>query len=326
MDRAARNLLALAAIVLTLAAYGLCGFIAYGVKPMFDGRTGDDGLGPLAVIGLGVLLATSIYRGGGTFRRRAAATRDLSRRLGTAQPPPTTPLLDAARGAGLAGRVTLLDSNECCCFVYGMVAPRVAISSGLLARLSPDELRATLEHERYHVEGLDPLRSALADAAVDAMFFLPALGTLRARYEAARELAADRRAIDASGTRPLAGALLKAVEGGAIEHPATISLAASQTIDSRLTQLETGRAPRPAGWERRKLAASALGAGAFLVLLAAAPPAAGGSADVSRELGPASLLEGAILCLLPLALTVTLLFGRLRTHSARGLGPRDAAT
>jgi hypothetical protein len=77
MDRAARNLLALAAIVLTLAGYGLCGFVAYGLVPLLEGRVGDDGVGLLAVVGLGTLLALSIHRGGRTLWRQAAATRDL---------------------------------------------------------------------------------------------------------------------------------------------------------------------------------------------------------------------------------------------------------
>jgi Zn-dependent protease with chaperone function len=321
MDRAARNLLALAAIVLTLTAYGLCGLIAYGIMPLLEGRTGDGGVGLLAVVGLGMLLALSIYRGGRTLRREAVATRELSRRLDATTLAVPIQLLLAARDVGLAGRVSLVDSSECCSFVYGAVVPRVAISSGLLARLAADELRAALEHERYHVERLDPLRSALAGAAVDATFFLPALRTFRGRYEAARELAADRRAVEIAGTRPLAGALLKAVEGGVPERPATISLAAPQLIDLRLAQLETGREPRSAGMDRRSLGASALGACVFLILLAGAPLAVGGGGDLSRELGPASLLEGAALCLLPLAAMTALIYRHLSARSTRTLLP-----
>jgi Zn-dependent protease with chaperone function len=69
------------------------------------------------------------------------------------------------------------------------------------------------------------------------MFFLPALRMLGVRYEAARELAADRRAVGIVGPRPLAGALLKAIEGAPVDRPATIPLAARRSIDSRLVQL-----------------------------------------------------------------------------------------
>jgi Zn-dependent protease with chaperone function len=315
MDRAARNLLGLATIVLILAAYGLCGLVAYGVVPLLEGRTPSDGVGLLAVVGLGLLLGCSTYRGGRSLQRQAVATRELSRHLDASALTAPIRLLLAADDAGLANRVSLMGSNECCSFVYGAVKPRVAISSGLLARLSTDELRAALEHERYHVERLDPLRSAFADAAVDAMFFLPALQTLRGRYEAARELAADRRAMEIAGARPLAGALLKAIEAGGPDRPATMALAAPQSIDSRLVQLETGREPRSAGIDRRGLGASALGACVFLILLAGAPLAVGGSADFSRELGPASLLEGAALCLLPLAAATAAIYRHLSTRA-----------
>ncbi len=70
-----------------------------------------------------------------------------------------------------------------------------------------------LEHERYHVCNLDPLKAVLVQALSAALFFLPALDALRGRYVAGREFAADRRAVAACGRRPLAGALLKVVRG-----------------------------------------------------------------------------------------------------------------
>jgi Zn-dependent protease with chaperone function len=315
MDRAARNFLALAAISLALAAYGICGLVAYGIVPLLQGRGPGGAVGVLTVLGLGVLLGVSIMRGCRTLRRQTSAARGLSRRVDRAALAIPPRLLLAAREAGLSDRVTLLDSTEPCSFVYGVLAPRVVISSALLSRLSDVELRGALEHERYHVQSLDPLRDALADAAVDAMFFLPAMRTLGARYEAARELAADRRAVGIVGPRPLAGALLKAMEGAPAERQATIPLAARRSIDSRLIQLETGREPVPAGIDIATLGATTLGAGVFVALLVAAPLAIGGGGELSRELGPASLLEGAAYCLLPLAAASVLVYRRLTSRA-----------
>jgi Zn-dependent protease with chaperone function len=314
MDRAARNFLALAATVLVLAAYGICGLVAYGIVPLLDGRGPGGAIGVPAVLGLGALLVFSIMRGGRTLWRQAAASRGLSRRIDRATLAIPPRLLLAARAAGLAGHITLLDSTEPCSFVYGMLAPRVVISSALLSRLSTVELRAALEHERYHVQSLDPLRSALAGAAVDAMFFLPALRTLAARYEAARELAADRRAVGIVGPRPLAGALLKAMEGVPSERLAAVPLAARRSIDARLIQLETGREPALMGVGAGTLGATALGAGVFVALLVVTPLAIGGGADLSRELGPASLLEGAVYCLFPLAAASAAIYRRLSSR------------
>jgi Zn-dependent protease with chaperone function len=321
MDRAARNFLGLAAIVLTLAAYGLCGLVAYGIVPLLEGRGSEGPIGVLAVLGLGVLLAISITRACRTLGRQAAATRELSSRIDRAALAPPTRLRLAAGEAGLADRVTLFDSTGSCSFVYGLLAPRVAISSDLLSRLSEAELRAALEHERYHVQSLDPLRSALTDAAVDAMFFLPALRTLGVRYEAARELAADRRAVGIVGPRPLAGALLKTMEGAPVDRPATIPLAAWRSIDSRLVQLETEREPCLAGIDPGALGATAVGACVFVLLLVGTPLTIGGGADLSRELGPASLLEGAVYCLLPLAVASAVISRLLSSRVLRSSLP-----
>jgi Zn-dependent protease with chaperone function len=316
MDRAGRNFLALAAITVALTAYGVCGVVADGIVPLLEGRVPGGLIGVLPVLGLGVLLVFSLGRGARTLWRQVAATRELAHRIDRAAAAMPPRLLLAAREAGLADRVAFLDSTEPCSFVYRLLAPRVVISSGFLSRLSDIELRATLEHERHHVESLDPLRSALADAAVDAMFFLPALRTLGARCEAARELAADRRALRIVGPRPLAGALLKAMEGAPTERPATIPLAAPRSIESRLAQLETGREPRLTGIEARALGATAAGASLFTLLLVGTPLAIGSGADLSRELAPASLLEGAAYCLLPLAAAGAVIF---RGLSARAL-------
>ena len=81
----------------------------------------------------------------------------------------------------------------------------VAVSRGLVESVSSDELAAVLHHERYHVANYDPLKVVLARSLPDSLFFLPALGELRGRYVAGRELAADRRAMTRSGAPSVAG-------------------------------------------------------------------------------------------------------------------------
>jgi Zn-dependent protease with chaperone function len=319
MDRAGRNFLALAAAVLVFGAYGLCALIAYGVLPLMEGRSHDGGLALFAVAALAALVTLSAFLAARTLRREVTAERALSRRIEAGAIPAPARLRLAAREAGLEGRVVLIDSGSSCSFVFGARSPRVVLSTGLLSRLSADELQATLEHERYHVLSLDPLRSTFARAAVAALFFLPALRTINRRYEAGRELAADRRAAALVGRRPLAAALLKAMEGGAGEEPAVIALAAPAAMDSRLVQLETGREPQPKGIGAGSLAATGLGALVFAALLVGVPLAIGGGADLSHELGPASLLEGAALCLTPLVVLAAASYRTLATRSARAL-------
>jgi Zn-dependent protease with chaperone function len=88
-------------------------------------------------------------------------------------------LAQTAQQAGLAGRVVLVDAGDSFSFVYGVMTPRVAVSRGLLERATDDELRAVLEHERYHVRNLDPLKAALVRVLSEALFVLPALDSLR---------------------------------------------------------------------------------------------------------------------------------------------------
>src|SRR2546429_7914322 len=94
-----------------------------------------------------------------------------------------------------------------------MPRPAVAGSRGMLESVSPDELAAVLDHERYHVANYDPLKVVLARSLPDSLFFLPVLGELRGRYVAGRELAADRRAVQKSGASSLARGLFKVISG-----------------------------------------------------------------------------------------------------------------
>jgi Zn-dependent protease with chaperone function len=98
---------------------------------------------------------------------------------------------------------------------FGALTPRAAVSRGLFEGFAANELQAVLEHERYHVRNLDPLKVLVVRALPATFFFLPALGALRTRYVAARELAADRRAVQACGRKPLVAALMKVVRGPA---------------------------------------------------------------------------------------------------------------
>jgi hypothetical protein len=177
-----------------------------------------------------------------SVRRQVRATRALAgflRPRVAAVPPELT----AAVGrAGLTGRVELVDDAEPFSFTYGVVSPRVAVSRGLAAVLAPAELEAVLHHERYHVRNWDTLKVVMARAAPAAFFFLPALGYLRDRYLAGRELAADRRAVAAVGERPLVGALYNVLERPAwSEFGAAAALGGAEFLDMRVGQLESGR-------------------------------------------------------------------------------------
>jgi Zn-dependent protease with chaperone function len=303
MDSAARNLAALAAIATVLLAEGICGLIAYVFLPLLSGSHSFCPACLLPTIMLGGLLAASLWLGARGARRRLSASRRLARRVRVLAMPSSTGLHDSAEATGLAGRVDLVNAGESFSFVYGLVRPRVAISVGLVRRLSPAELRAALEHECYHVRNRDPLRSLIGTVLAEAVFLVPTLAVLQRRYEASRELAADQIAERVCGRRSLIGALLKALEDPLWPDAATsASLASPDLLSLRLARLESGRTPRLPIGDLPDLAWSVFGVGAFLACLAAAIVGVGGipalSHAVTTELSPAGGAFEA-LCLVP---------------------------
>ncbi|HWK28598.1 MAG TPA: M48 family metalloprotease [Solirubrobacter sp.] len=95
-------------------------------------------------------------------------------------------------------------------FCAGLLRPRVYVSEGALAALSPESLAAAVAHESHHACRRDPLRILIARAIGDAY----ALGALPRREQALAELAADDAAARSGGRAPLAAALLAFEEGG----------------------------------------------------------------------------------------------------------------
>ncbi|HEY2479100.1 MAG TPA: M56 family metallopeptidase [Solirubrobacterales bacterium] len=327
MDSAGRNFAFLVGTSLTLLAYGVCGLIVYALLPLLGGaQPGAPLAGALALALLFVLLAAALALGVRAVCRHRAASRRLVRRIEGAAVAPAAELRAAARAAGLGGRIVLVERTELFSFVYGLFAPRVAISAGMLDRLSPEELRAALEHERYHVRNLDPLRELIGRVLAESLFFLPLISLLHRRYATARELAADRRATEICGRRPLAGALLAALEGPAPEPRASVALGGSALLASRLSQLETGRPCRDDESEARAVAWSALGLAAVIALFLAAVYGVGGSAGMARmlaaEFAPANLLAGTAVCVAPVLCLAGLGYGRLAWGARRALTAR----
>ncbi len=265
---------------LSMAIYRL---MASGPAAVADGADGWAALGFLTVAAGGAVAALR------STQRQHAATRQLAAFVRSHQLPVTGTLASAAARAGLP-TVGLIESELPYAFTYGALAPRVVVSSQLLKTATADELDAILVHERYHVANLDPLKVVVARALPAAFFFLPALGHLRQRYLASRELAADRRAVRTSGARPLAGALYKVASG---PTPSLVGAAAAiggnDLLEVRLAQLEAGAEPPLPTVPRRALAFTALGllamAGGMAATVTAATPTGmvgtgGGSPDV----------------------------------------------
>jgi Zn-dependent protease with chaperone function len=126
-------------------------------------------------------------------------------------------------------------------FCAGYLRPTVYISEGALDSLTSPELHAVLAHEYHHRLVRDPLRFALGRILSRALFFVPVLRSLFARYADLAELNADGAAVQASEGRqgPLASALL-VFDAGA---PPGVSGISSVRVDSLLGEPVRWRLP-----------------------------------------------------------------------------------
>lgn len=210
---------------------------------------------------------------------------------------------DAARRVGVVAEVQLLRTDDPVSFCYGYWLPRICVSDALAAGLSAEELEALLLHEAYHCRQRDPLKSLLADTVTRAFFFMPVLAGLRQRYLWARELAADRYAVDCQGgPAGLAGALLRVSAGPAV--PALFPAASGDAltlIDARIDQLTGGEASAAPRLGRGPVVATGVWLVALVVAAGwiwtwqagASPARAGPTASMMSAEMPASMMGGA---------------------------------
>lgn len=117
-------------------------------------------------------------------------------------------LLTIGRHLGIADRLTYLNEPGVAAFCYGFRAPKIAVTSGLLAILDDAELLAVLAHERSHLVRRDPVRYLFIDSLAAAVGILPLAAPVRDRLETRIELTADQAALTVVPPTALAGALL----------------------------------------------------------------------------------------------------------------------
>ena len=338
LDTANRSFAGLFGLSLLAGMLALCGAVGCVLVALVALRVASDGLSAFTASGDAtwpalvfiVTVAIGVLLGARSLRRQIVASRQLSRHVDELQLPAPFELTAAARRAGLGGRVKLLDSEERFSFAYGALTPRVAVSRGLLEAASPSELDAVLEHERYHVRNLDPLKVLFARALPATFFFLPALSALQTRYVAARELAADRRALRSCGRTPLAGALFKVVRApGWPELSAAAAIGGPELLDVRVAQLETGSEPAIGGLTRTSVVLSFVGAMVLAALFGFSVAGFGGPSAVANATGasltPLDIAAG-VLCAIPWAIAGWLGYRWLARRSRRELDIRGLNT
>jgi Zn-dependent protease with chaperone function len=313
LDTANRSFAALLGASLLGGMLVFCGAVGCVLIALVVSRVAQDGVGALdgggrtlwPAVAFIAILGAGVVAGILSLWHQIRASRRLARRVRELELPLTRELAAVADRTGLRGRVQLVDSDDLFSFAFGAVAPRVVVSRGLHEAASASELDAVLEHERYHVRNLDPLKVLLARALPATFFYVPALSGLETRYVAARELAADRRAIASCGRKPLAGALFKVVRGPRWpELQVAAAIGGPDLLDVRMVQLETGREPKVAGITRSALIISTLVAALLTGLFVGSVIGYGGPSAVANATGSglgALDVASAVLCAVPWA-------------------------
>lgn len=264
------------------------------------------------------LLGWSAYRGGRAIHRQLRATRAALDRAGaTGVLAPGPALANLCADLGLAGRIAVVAGDTPLALCHGLLRPRIWISQGALALLTPSELRAVLRHERAHLRRRDPLRLLLARTLAAGLPFLPVLGELAGALPLAQELAADRAVLREQGRDDLARALLALTEQGADFGASTFAAGMVGSLDARLDQLMGEAVVQP------RLSCAALLATALVLAGGLAVVMATSLAARSRAFAPAApMWDGRVpwRCALVLATGVAV---RWLLHRAAGRWTRD---
>lgn len=104
-------------------------------------------------------------------------------------------------------KIVLVESSVPVAFCFGLIHPRICLSTGILDLLSTSQLQATLYHEDLHRRRFDPLRILLIEAISSTLFFVPVVREWRSLVKIKLELDADEYAVRKVGKPALAGAL-----------------------------------------------------------------------------------------------------------------------
>ena len=178
--------------------------------------------------------------------RAAAGSRALRALTRTGRRPVPPLIQDEAAVLGCADRLDAVAGEEAFAVTYGLMWPRILVSTGLATALTSAEIGAVLAHEREHLRHRDPLRLLAARLFAAWGCYLPAARWLASRAALSYELAADRTAARRAGRSVLAGALLKLASWPACPAVAAASPARDEprSLEARVSQLEAGRPPR----------------------------------------------------------------------------------
>lgn len=142
---------------------------------------------------------------------------------------------------GLQTEIAVVVSRKQYCFCYGLLKPRICVSTSLLKRLTIPELTAVLLHETYHVKNYDPLKILLGKTAAAMFFFIPTFKEIHRHYTFSKEIAADKTAIACGYKTSLTNALDKLLTTKSPSYSLVAGLSESSDLEKRIFLLTETR-------------------------------------------------------------------------------------
>jgi beta-lactamase regulating signal transducer with metallopeptidase domain len=210
-------------------------------------------------------LAFVFGQGGLSLIRQLRATRRFLQSLPAEAPELPARLQRLATEIDITHRVDLVQDARTYSFCYGLLRPRICVTTGLLDVLDEAELRALLLHERHHLRQHDPLWILIGDVLADAMSIFPITRVLAQRQRMAQEVAADQAAIiGCDSDVPLSSALLKLLTAQRDRSCVPVAVGAFSVTEERIARLINGQEVRGGG---SRTARTSAWAGTILIMV-----------------------------------------------------------
>ncbi|MBI2012032.1 M48 family metalloprotease [Candidatus Daviesbacteria bacterium] len=152
-------------------------------------------------------------------------------------------LIEITKELGLNDSVDVVKDRSKFSFCYGLIHPRICLSTGLLRSLNTRELKAVILHESYHVKNRDPLKIILGKTASLMFFFIPLLKDIQNFYALSKEIAADKLVVGNGYRHSLISVLSKLLVAGSSKFSGVAALASLDDLERRILLL-TGNQKR----------------------------------------------------------------------------------
>ncbi len=139
-----------------------------------------------------------------------------------------------ASDLNLIGKVDIVKDDAKFSFCYGLIKPRICISSSLMQSISDNQLQVVLLHESYHVKNYDPLKIILGQSISVMFFFIPVIGEIQRYHLFSKEIVADEMAIKNVNRHSLISVLSKILSADLPRFSGVATLANLEDLEKRI--------------------------------------------------------------------------------------------